>query len=174
MQGIDIQRDSDEPSPTDAALRAAVSAALDTARQAENGTPPRSWEQPELCLRIVGRSEIRDLNRRYRGRDKATNVLSFPAELPPDLPFSHLGDVVVCAPVVHEEARRQGKDPAAHWAHMLIHGTLHLLGYDHDADSDAAVMEALEIAALARLGWPCPYEAPPAGAGLGSYQEVAR
>jgi probable rRNA maturation factor len=84
-------------------------------------------------------------------------VLSFPADLPPGVPLAHLGDIVVCAPVVRDEAREQGKAAEAHWAHMLIHGTLHLVGYDHIAEADARRMEALESRVLADLGWPCPY-----------------
>jgi probable rRNA maturation factor len=113
----------------------------------------------ELTVRVVDESEIAALNSRYRGKKGATNVLSFRAEPPPDgveelLPF---GDVVICAEVVEREAREQGKPLAAHWAHMIVHGTLHLQGYDHEKARDAAVMEARERALLARLGFPDPY-----------------
>jgi probable rRNA maturation factor len=155
MLSMDIQRESEDPSPGDAALHAAVRAAIETAGVEIAGVDA---EIPlELSLRIVDAQEIRALNKRYRGRDTATNVLSFPAELPPGLPFRHLGDIIVCAAVVRDEAVAQNKRSEAHWAHMLVHGTLHLLGYDHEDDEEAQIMEALEAQALARLGWPCPY-----------------
>jgi probable rRNA maturation factor len=150
MLTVDIQRDSDDPAPSDAALQRAASVAIETAAVAP-ATPA------ELSLRIVERDEIRALNRRYRDRDSITNVLSFPAELPADLPFRHLGDVVICAGVVADEAAAQGIDSRAHWAHMVVHGVLHLLGHDHEEDAEAKIMEALETAALTELGFPCPY-----------------
>lgn len=114
--------------------------------------------ETEVCVRIVNSEESRALNLHYRQKDYATNVLSFPSELPPDLPLRHLGDLVICAEVVAREAREQGKAPAAHWAHMLVHGSLHLLGYDHIDDNDAEEMEALETTIITRLGFPPPYE----------------
>ena len=111
-----------------------------------------------LTLRIVGREEMRRLNRRYRGKDAATNVLSFPADLPGAVDLPLLGDVVLCAPLVVEEAQTQGKSPHAHWAHLTIHGVLHLLGYDHVDRTDAAAMEGLEIELLDDLGIGNPYE----------------
>jgi probable rRNA maturation factor len=155
MLTLDIQRESEDPSPADDALIAAVQAALAVA-----GDPT---SDVEMSLRIVDREEMRALNHSYRDRDRPTNVLSFPADLPPGLPFRHLGDVVVCAGVVAEEARQQQKTEDAHWAHMLVHGTLHLLGHDHENDRDAEDMEALETLALARLNWPCPYRDDRAG-----------
>lgn len=107
----------------------------------------------ELTVRIVGPAESRALNRRYRGKDQATNVLSFPSDAP-----GVLGDLVICAPVVRREAREQGKRGAAHWAHMVVHGVLHLLGFDHIRPADARVMEARERAILARLSYPDPYQ----------------
>lgn len=112
----------------------------------------------ELSLRIVDAAESQALNRQFRGKDKPTNVLSFPAELPPELGLPLLGDVVICREVVAAEAEAQGKALEAHWAHMVIHGTLHLLGFDHHADDEAAEMEALETELLAELGWPDPYK----------------
>jgi probable rRNA maturation factor len=156
MLTIDIQRDSDEPSPAEADLEAAVMAALDVAGHA---TAQRGEaKEEELSVRIVNAQEMQALNRRYRHRDRPTNVLSFPSEMPADLPFRHLGDIVVCAAVVADEAREQQKPPAAHWAHMLVHGTLHLLGHDHENPEEADIMEDLETRALASLGWPCPYD----------------
>ena len=112
----------------------------------------------ELVIRIVDEAESQALNRSYRGKDRPTNVLSFPFEAPPGIGSRHLGDIVVCAAVVEREALEQGKPLAAHWAHMIVHGVLHLLGYDHEDDREAEVMESLEIRILAGLGLPDPYE----------------
>jgi len=111
----------------------------------------------EISVRIVDSAECRELNHRYRDKDKPTNVLSFPADLPPELELPLLGDLVICAPVVVQEAREQHKTPDAHWAHMLVHGTLHLLGYDHIEDREAERMEALETEIITQLGYPPPY-----------------
>jgi len=114
-----------------------------------------------LGIRIVDEEEAQGFNREYRGRDYATNVLSFPAELPEGLPedirASMLGDLLICAPVVVREAREQNRPAADHWAHLTIHGILHLLGYDHEQPEDAVVMESLETEILAGLGIPDPY-----------------
>ena len=114
----------------------------------------------EMTLRLVDAMEGRDINRRYAGRDAPTNVLAFPAEpipgLPPGTP-ELLGDVVICAPLVHQEAAAQDKTALAHFAHLVVHGTLHLLGLDHEADADAAQMEALEREILQGLGFDDPY-----------------
>lgn len=116
----------------------------------------------ELAIRIVGNDESRALNHDYRGKDQPTNVLSFPADLPEvvlaEIEQLPLGDLVICAPVVRREAGEQGKPVAAHWAHMTVHGVLHLCGHDHVEAEDAARMEPLEIAILARLGWDNPYD----------------
>lgn len=109
------------------------------------------------CLRIVDREEARALNHRYRKVDQATNVLSFPASVPKEAGLQFLGDVVICAPVVAEEATRQGKEAHAHWAHLLVHGILHLQGYVHEEDDEAREMEALEISILSQLGVGNPY-----------------
>ena len=109
----------------------------------------------EVTVRVVGAAESRALNRRYRGKDKPTNVLSFPSEAP-----GVLGDLAICATVVGREAREQGKRPDAHWAHMVVHGVLHLLGFDHIRPADAKVMEGRERAILARLSFPDPYKSP--------------
>lgn len=113
-------------------------------------------------VRIVDEDEIRVLNRDFRGKDKPTNVLSFPAEVIDGLPaelHTELGDIVVCAPVVRAEADEQGKALSDHWAHMLVHGTLHLLGYDHIEEHDADTMEALERRILGQAGIADPYGA---------------
>jgi len=111
----------------------------------------------ELSIRIVDAAESQALNRRYRGKDRPTNVLAFPAELPPELELPLLGDLVICREVVEAEAAAQRKPLDAHWAHMVVHGTLHLVGYDHESDDEAATMEAAEAEVLAELGWPDPY-----------------
>jgi len=112
----------------------------------------------ELGLAVVGAPESRRLNSQYRGRDCATNVLSFPAPRPPPgAPLRALGDLVICARVLRAEARAQAKTLRAHWAHLVVHGTLHLIGYDHERDADARRMERREIAVLRRLGFANPY-----------------
>jgi probable rRNA maturation factor len=111
----------------------------------------------ELSIRIVDVGEGRRLNRTYRQRDYATNVLSFTAELPPAMKLPLLGDLVICAAVVAREAREQGKRLRDHYAHLTIHGTLHLLGHDHENDVDAEAMETLERTLLAQLGVADPY-----------------
>ncbi len=118
---------------------------------------PSSDIDSSVCLRIVGEDEARDLNKRYRNIDEATNVLSFPAEIPIELGLNFLGDVVICAPIVFQEAQAQEKDLNSHWAHLLVHGILHLQGYVHDNDKQAKEMEALEIDTLERLGIENPY-----------------
>ena len=113
--------------------------------------------EADLALRIVGTKEGRALNRHYRGRDYATNVLSFPAELPEGVRLPLLGDIVLCAPVVAREAKEQKKALADHWAHLTVHGTLHLLGWDHEDAREAECMEQLEREILAELGIEDPY-----------------
>ena len=111
----------------------------------------------ELTVRIVDEAEITALNLQFRGKDGPTNVLSFPLEALPGIAPSLLGDVVICAPVVASEAVAQGKSLEAHWAHMVVHGVLHLLGHDHHHDAEAREMETLEAGLLAALGVPDPY-----------------
>ena len=115
-------------------------------------------EQVEVSVRIVDSDEMARLNETYRGKTGATNVLSFPAGLPVELAIPLLGDIVICAPVVRAEAARQGKTEKAHWAHMAVHGTLHLLGFDHIEEEEAAIMEALESSILSELNYACPYD----------------
>jgi len=114
-----------------------------------------------LGIRIVDDEEAQRFNREYRGREYATNVLSFPAELPEGLPEeirkTQLGDLLICAPVVLREALEQNRPAVHHWAHLTIHGILHLLGYDHELPEDALAMESLETGVLAGLGIPDPY-----------------
>lgn len=115
-------------------------------------------EQAELAIRLVDEAEQQGLNRDYRGRDHATNVLSFPADLPAGVELPMLGDLVICAPVVAREAAAQGKAERAHWAHLTVHGVLHLLGFDHQTSVEAMAMEAVEREVLAGLGFPDPYD----------------
>lgn len=129
------------------------------ARGLPSATSLRNWaafargrNKAGLTLRIVGLEEGQSLNRDWRGKDYATNVLSFPFE-----ERGYLGDIVVCAPVVAREATEQGKPLRAHWAHMVVHGVLHLQGYDHVDDAEAEAMEALERKMLAKLGYADPY-----------------
>jgi probable rRNA maturation factor len=136
--------------PAAASFRNWVEAALRGARRRK---------ATELSIRIVDTKEGRTLNREYRGKDYATNVLSFPVELPPGITLPLIGDLAICAPVVAKEAKEQGKNPRDHWAHMTVHGVLHLLGYDHIDEAEAEAMEALETRILAGLGIADPYEA---------------
>ncbi|MDH4273814.1 MAG: rRNA maturation RNase YbeY [Gammaproteobacteria bacterium] len=111
----------------------------------------------ELTVRVVDAAEMVQLNQDYRGKDGTTNVLSFPIEDLPDPELALLGDVVICADVVAAEAAAQRKPVEAHWAHMTVHGVLHLLGYDHINDDDARLMEAREVKILTSLGYTDPY-----------------
>ncbi|MEB1359984.1 rRNA maturation RNase YbeY [Xanthomonas campestris] len=117
--------------------------------------------EADLAVRVVDEKEGCSLNHHYRGKDHATNVLSFPAEMPQGLPkgvkMPLLGDLVICAPVVAREAAEQGKSLSAHYAHLTVHGTLHLLGWDHEDDKEADAMEQLEREILAELGIDDPY-----------------
>lgn len=117
----------------------------------------KDQEQALLSIRLVDRQESAELNQRYRSKPGPTNVLSFAADLPAEVPIHLLGDIVICAPLVMEEAASQGKEIEAHWAHLVIHGVLHLLGFDHQVKAEAEVMEAREISLLASLGYPDPY-----------------
>ncbi len=114
-------------------------------------------EDKELSVRIVDEEESQSLNKQYRGKDKPTNVLSFSFESPAGIELPLMGDLVVCRQVVFDEAKQQSKELLAHWAHMIVHGSLHLLGYDHIKDSDAQIMESKEVAILAELGFNDPY-----------------
>ena len=149
---VDVQVASDAAGlPTDEEIRDRVTRAV---RAVDPGA------DVEVSVRIVDEPEMRNLNRDYRGKDKPTNVLAFPAGDPGCMPPGEtplLGDIVVCAGVVAREAEEQGKRPEHHWSHMLVHGTLHLLGHDHADDDEAQAMEALERRVLAALGIADPY-----------------
>lgn len=112
----------------------------------------------ELAIRLVNEAEGCRLNREWRHKNYATNVLAFPAKLPKALHSPLLGDLVICAPVVRREAAEQDKPLEAHWAHLTVHGTLHLLGFDHQTQAEAHTMEAMEAAIVAKLGFPDPYQ----------------
>jgi probable rRNA maturation factor len=148
---LHIQNDDDRAAPQASRLELWIDSAL---RQSGFGTAA------ELTLRIVGESEMQDLNYRYRNTPRPTNVLAFAADLPPQLGLPLLGDIVICAPLVEREAGEQGKTMQAHWAHLVVHGTLHLLGHDHVDDTEALLMEQLETAILRNLGFADPYAAP--------------
>ena len=157
--------------PQARALRKWAVAAFDVPARGQRQQAPGT----SLTIRVVGAAESRRLNRTWRGKDKPTNVLSFPAPSVPGVAGAKvgrgfeqaagygppagdsLGDLAICAPVVAREAREQGKPPHAHWAHMVVHGVLHLLGYDHEIDREATVMEAREVAILAHFGYANPY-----------------
>lgn len=149
MSGVDVDLqnacDSDSV-PADADLRQWAGAGW----QGQGDT--------EITLRVVDETESAELNSRYRGRDYPTNVLSFPFEVPEGVELDLLGDLVICAEVVRREAEEQRKTLQAHWAQMVIHGMLHLQGYDHQNDQEAEIMEGLEVRLLGELGFPDPYQ----------------
>lgn len=145
---VDIQCASAEPVPEEDRIRGWIAAAVD-------GRIKR--KEIEVSVRLVDTDEMTTLNETYRGKNGPTNVLSFAATLPEELDLPMLGDIVICAPVVKAEANAQHKPLEAHWAHMVVHGALHLLGYDHINEEDAVVMEALESAILQGMDFNCPY-----------------
>lgn len=144
---LEVQRASNEtPLPEEVDFERWIQAAL------------KNSEKPVgLVIRVVDEAEGRELNHRYRGKDKPTNVLSFAFEAPPESGSDHLGDLVICAPVVVREAREQGKALNDHWAHLVIHGVLHLCGYDHQTEDEAQLMESCEKSILHELGIKDPY-----------------
>ena len=144
---LEVQR-TVEGGPEDEDIRRWVEAVLADADRTGN---------TELTVRIVDEDEIRQLNQTYRHQTGPTNVLSFPFEAPPEVDLDLLGDLVIAAPVVAREAREQGKPEIAHWAHLVVHGTLHLLGLDHQTPAEAEAMEAREVRILQALGFPNPY-----------------
>lgn len=145
---LDLQLASSAPQlPTEQDIQRWLDAVLQEVQLAEG----------EITVRIVDEDESRELNHQYRGKDYATNVLSFPFEAPPGIELSLLGDLVICAQVVAREAAEQHKPLLHHWTHMCVHGTLHLLGFDHIDDIDAEEMENLEIRILAKLAIDDPY-----------------
>jgi probable rRNA maturation factor len=147
MMEIEVQRMVDDPRvPDDQSFLAWADAVL------------AGEDAAVVNLRIVDEAEGWALNREWRGKDSATNVLSFPADMPMVDGMRVLGDVVLCAPVIEQEASEQGKVLNAHWAHLVVHGLLHLLGFDHINGEQARQMEDREVEILSRLGFPNPYE----------------
>lgn len=143
---------------------------LQIASQSSEGLPSESdfqlWltstvslfqPQAEVTIRVVDQSESQQLNFDYRGQEKPTNVLSFPFEVPPGIEIDLLGDLIICRQVVEQEAIEQNKRLAAHWAHMVVHGSLHLLGYDHIEDEEAEEMESLETEIMLKMNFSDPY-----------------
>ena len=151
---VDVQIASDAGDlPDEEQLRQWVESALQASNESSAGVF-------EISVRLVDENEIRELNKRYRQQDKATNVLSFPFDELDGLPeesIRPLGDLVICAPVVTREASQQDKATLDHWAHMVIHGTLHLLGHDHEHEAQAAIMETFEMNILREFGIENPY-----------------
>ena len=148
MNIIDIQRVFESPNqPSDAQLELWVNTVLTNLD-----------DDFELTIRIVDESESAQLNETYRHKKGATNILSFPFEVPDEIELNLLGDLVICASVLEREALEQNKPLHNHWAHIVIHGTLHLLGYDHIDDTEAKEMEVKEIELLQTLSIPNPYE----------------
>lgn len=150
---VDVQRVVEgEDLPSDDDIQLWVEATLAFEQQGNNDIGL------ELTVRIVDEAEISNLNQQYRHKSGSTNILSFPVDedLPVDIPL--LGDLVICAAVVATEAQEQHKTREQHWAHMVVHGTLHLLGYDHIEDEQAIIMEQKEISILQKLGFSNPYE----------------
>lgn len=119
---------------------------------------PASKKNFEIVIRVVDTKEITQINKKYRKKNKPTNIISFPFEQLPGIKTSILGDLIICAPLVKEEAKLQNKIIKDHWAHLVIHGVLHLLGHDHENDTEADQMERLEIKLLKKLGIANPYE----------------
>lgn len=146
---IQVACTSEDP-PDEDSIRRWVNAAIRDERKSA-----------ELSVRIVENDESQALNEQYRDANGPTNVLSFPFEAQIPEPLDLIGDLVICAPVVATEAKQQHKDLEAHWAHMTVHGVLHLLGYTHNNDQDALIMESLETEILQGLGYPPPYETQP-------------
>jgi probable rRNA maturation factor len=161
---VDVQYASSEPDLPDRNLLTSwVNAALQ--RGASENSHFQNFQNfrqeirknVELTIRIVDEAEGRQLNEKWRQRPYPTNVLSFPFECPPEIDIPLLGDIIICAPLVACEAVEQHKTLHAHWAHLVIHGTLHLLGYDHISEQQAQMMESIEISALHDLAYPDPY-----------------
>jgi len=140
-----------------AVARAGIPAATSFRRWVAATLQQQRRRSAELSIRLVDSAEGRELNQQYRGKDYATNVLSFPVELPPGIKLPLLGDLVICAPVVAREAAEQDKKRRDHYAHLTVHGVLHLLGQDHEIETDAERMEAIERRILAGLGIADPY-----------------
>jgi len=159
---VDVQLALDEISsievPENKLIQQWVAAAIEAARNEEN---QGKNQNTQMTVRIVDEAEISQFNVNYRHKSGATNVLSFPFVPPPGIPDNEmvhsLGDLVVCAAVVNKEAKEQHKERSAHWAHIIVHGTLHLMGLDHQNKKEAYAMESLETNIMFELGFPDPY-----------------
>lgn len=143
---ISLTTETTEPCPTEDEIKHWITQALSGFKT-----------EASLAIRLVDENEMRQINLQYRNKDKTTNVLSFPCQLPEPLKQEQLGDILICAPVVIQEAQAQHIPVEHHWAHLVVHGTLHLLGYDHEQPDEAERMEALETQILNCLGYPDPY-----------------
>lgn len=143
---LDVQREV-EALPEDDEIQKWVSEVLITEQHGD----------AELTVRFVSKEESAELNEQYRNKSGSTNVLSFPSEVPDEVELNLLGDLVICTDVVKQQAKEQKKQELAHWAHMIVHGTLHLLGYDHQIDAEANIMETKETQILSQLGYSDPY-----------------
>lgn len=143
---VSVENLSGDEAPDPDSIRTWVAAAVGNA-----------LERAEVEICIVDTTQSAELNRHYRNKTGPTNVLSFSADLPRGVPLPLLGELIICAPVIVREAAEQNKPICAHWAHMVVHGTLHLLGYDHIKDRDALIMEARETEILTGLGFAAPY-----------------
>ena len=146
MINLDVQREVDAL-PTDDEFLKWLSETLNFEKHSDT----------ELTIRLVGEEESAELNQQYRHKKGPTNILSFPFDAPDEVELNLLGDLVICVDIVKKEAIEQKKEELAHWAHMIIHGTLHLLGYDHLTDEQASIMETKEIKILSQLGYSDPY-----------------
>jgi len=147
---LQVASDNTQSLPTLTQLQTWVSAAITAGSE-------QTRDEAELTVRIVDADESQSLNGQYRGKDKPTNVLSFPLQNPPGITLPLLGDLIICKAVVEKEAIEQDKQLLSHWAHMLIHGTLHLLGYDHIEQKEAETMERIETNLMIELGYSDPY-----------------
>lgn len=148
---LQIATENDKDLPSEAQFTHWVKQALSHESQTED------FPDTEMTIRIVDEAESHELNLTYRGKDKPTNVLSFPFEVPEGIELPLLGDLVICRQVVENEAKEQEISLESHWAHLAIHGTLHLLGYDHIIDEEAEEMEGLETQIMQSLGYEDPY-----------------
>ena len=140
--------------PTELPTKEQFQCWVDTALTEVSSVPSQTFE---LTIRLVNSEESQQLNSQYRGKDKPTNVLSFPFEVPDGIELNLLGDLIICIEVMKQEAKDQNKALFDHWAHLVIHGCLHLVGFDHISDNEALEMESIEITVLSKLGISNPY-----------------
>ena len=146
---LDFEKACSDPSPTVEEFENWIRSAVDAVKH--------SLETIEVSMKVVGETEMSFLNSTFRGKNGPTNILSFSADLPTEVELSLLGDIAICAPLVRKEAAQQSKCETAHWAHLTVHGALHLMGFDHKNESQSLEMESIESLVLARLGIDNPY-----------------